>query len=210
MKNVKAPVAVEEIALECGSAGFLVVTVALRLVLVIPEKKPSLKTIKHLLVEIVPVAIVPGATMGLPRSKAHPAEISLNMNIHFTTFPKKSIVQQTILPLARLESIQRRSHLAALVFADHVVATPILLDGSSTLGTLLGVCRDPVARLAVVVALLDPLLDEVAPDGVVPVLAASEAEGVTTGALHWPRLHMLHLYCVAAVRTRAPTEQPLI
>jgi len=157
LQVVHVSVAVEEVALEGGSAGLLVVTVALRLVLVIP------------------VAVVPGATMGLPGSKAHPAEIGL----------------------------------AALVFADHVVAPSILLDGSSTLWALLGVRRDPVARLAVVVALLDPLLDEVAPDGVVPVLAAGEAEGVTTGALHRPRLHMLHLYCVAAVRTRTPTEQPV-
>ena len=34
------PVAVEEVALEGGSAGLLVVTVALRLVLVIPETYP--------------------------------------------------------------------------------------------------------------------------------------------------------------------------
>ena len=89
-----------------------------------------------------------------------------------------------------------------------MVASSILLNGGSTLWTLLGVCRDPVARLAVVVALLDPLLDEVAPDGVVPVLAAGEAEGVAAGALHWLRLNMLHLDRVAAVRTRAPAQQP--
>ena len=89
-----------------------------------------------------------------------------------------------------------------------MVASPILLNGGSTLGTLLRVCRDPVARLAVVVALLDPLLDEVASDGVVPVLAAGEAEGVAAGALHWLRLNMLHLDRVAAVGARAPAQQP--
>ena len=74
------PVAVEEVALEGLSARLLVVTVALRLVLVIPEfghtqlNESSLQ--KHF-VEIPPVAVVPGATMGLPGSKAHPAEISL-------------------------------------------------------------------------------------------------------------------------------------
>ena len=90
-----------------------------------------------------------------------------------------------------------------------MVAPSILLDGSSTLGTLLGVCRDPVARLTVVVAFLDPLLDEVASDRVVPVLAAGKAEGVAAGALHWPRLHVLHLHRVAAVWTGTPAEQPV-
>ena len=89
-----------------------------------------------------------------------------------------------------------------------MVAPSILLDGSSTLWTLLGVRRDPVARLTVVVALLDPLLYEVASDRVVPVLAAGKAEGVAAGALHWPRLHVLHLHRVAAVGTRAPAQQP--
>lgn len=60
--------------------------------------------------------------------------------------------------------------LAGLVLADHVVATSILLYGSSTLWALLGVGRDPVTGLTVVIALLDPLLDEVAPHRVVPVL----------------------------------------
>ena len=44
-----------------------------------------------------------------------------------------------------------------------MIATSILLDGGSALWTLLGVGGDPVAGLAVVVALLDPLLDEVTP-----------------------------------------------
>ena len=97
------------------------------------------------------------------------------------------------------------AYLAALIFADHVVATPILLNGRSALGTLLGVCRDPVAGLAVVITFLDPLLDKVASDRVVPVLTAGKAEGVATGAFHRPWLNMLHLHCIAAVWTRAPT-----
>ena len=60
--------------------------------------------------------------------------------------------------------------LAGLVLANHMVATSILLYGSSTLWALLGVGRDPVAGLTVVITLLDPLLDEVAPHRVVPVL----------------------------------------
>ena len=73
--------------------------------------------------------------------------------------------------------------LASLVLADHVVAAPVLLYGGVAGGALLGVGRDPVARLAVVVTLLDPLLDQVAADGVMPVLAALEAEQVATPAL---------------------------
>ena len=43
-----------------------------------------------------------------------------------------------------------------------MVATSVLFDGSAALGALLRVGRDPVGRLGVVVALLDPLLDQVA------------------------------------------------
>ena len=50
--------------------------------------------------------------------------------------------------------------LAALVLALHVVATPVLLDCGAALWTLLRVRRQPVACLAVVLALLQPLLDQ--------------------------------------------------
>ena len=116
--------------------------------------------------------------------------------------------------------------LASLVLADHVVAAPVLLYGGVTLrntilvlllvqdrpayrGTLLGVGRDPVAGLAVVVTFLDPFLDEMTADGVVPVLAALEAEDVAAATLDWPRLHVAHLDGVAAVRAGAPGEQPV-
>ena len=72
-----------------------------------------------------------------------------------------------------------------------MIASPILLNGGSTLGTLLGVCRDPVARLTVIVTLLDPLLDKVTADGVMPVFAAVEAEAVTAPALDRLGVHML-------------------
>ena len=54
-------------------------------------------------------------------------------------------------------------HLAGLVLAYHVVAASVLLNGGATLGTLLGVSGYPVASFAVVVTLLDPLLDQVTP-----------------------------------------------
>ena len=44
--------------------------------------------------------------------------------------------------------------LAALVLALHVVAAAVLLDGGATLGTLLRVRRQPIAGLAVILALL--------------------------------------------------------
>ena len=44
--------------------------------------------------------------------------------------------------------------LAALVLAFHVVAAPVLLDSGAALGTLLRVRRQPIAGLAVVLALL--------------------------------------------------------
>ena len=50
--------------------------------------------------------------------------------------------------------------LAALVLALHVVAAPVLLDGGAALGTLLRVRRQPIARLAVILTLLQPLLDQ--------------------------------------------------
>ena len=48
-----------------------------------------------------------------------------------------------------------------------------------------------------------------AADGVVPVLAALEAEDVSTPALDWPGLHVTDLDGVAAVRTGAPGQEPV-
>ena len=81
--------------------------------------------------------------------------------------------------------------LAGLVLANHVVAAAVLLNGGAALGALLGVSGDPVARLAVVIALLDPFLDQVTPDWVMPVFTAVEAEAVTAPALDRIGVHML-------------------
>ena len=97
--------------------------------------------------------------------------------------------------------------LAGLVLADHVIAAAVLLDGGLALGALLGVGVDPVGRLGVVVALLDPLADERAPHRVVPVLAAGEAERVAALALDRPRVHVAHARRVVAVGRRAPPHQ---
>ena len=88
-----------------------------------------------------------------------------------------------------------------------MVAAAVLLDGGLALGALLGVGVDPVGRLGVVVALLDPLADERALDRVVPVLAAREAEHVAALALDRPRVHVAHARRVVAVGRRAPAHQ---
>ena len=44
---------------------------------------------------------------------------------------------------------------------------------------------------------------------VVPVLAALEAEDVSTPALDWPGLHVTDLDGVAAVRAGAPGQEPV-
>ena len=55
---------------------------------------------------------------------------------------------------------------------------------------------DPVAGLAVVVTLLDPLLEEDTGDGVVQVLAAAEAEGVIALTLDWLSFNILRKYII--------------
>ena len=98
--------------------------------------------------------------------------------------------------------------LAALVLAFHVVAAPILLNSGAALGTLLRVRRQPVARLAVVLALLQPFLDQDAvhllgktcinkfqpryadADRFMPVFSTAKAERVSTVACHQVRLRL--------------------
>lgn len=72
--------------------------------------------------------------------------------------------------------------LVAALAAGHVVAASVLLDSAGALGAFLGVGRDPVGRLGVVFALLDPQLDQRADGGAVGGLAAAKAEGVAAGA----------------------------
>ena len=90
--------------------------------------------------------------MRLPGAQADPAEVSPTG----LKEREQSISQSSFFYLIPLP--------AHLVLADHVVAPAILLDGGAALGALLGVSGDPVGRFAVIVALLDPHLDEVAPE----------------------------------------------
>ena len=122
------------------------------------------------LVEVV--AVVPGGTVGLPRSKAHPAKVVL----------------------------------ARQVLANHVVAATVLLDDGLALGTLLGVGRNPIASLGVIVALFDPQLDEFASHRVVPVLQAGETEHVATSTLDGLRLQGGGLDSIVTVGGRTPLQ----
>lgn len=56
---------------------------------------------------------------------------------------------------------------------------------------------------------LDPLLEKMALDGVVPVLPAGEAEGVAALALDGLLFHVLHLDGVIAVGRGTPAEQAI-
>ena len=64
----------------------------------------------------------------------------------------------------------------ALILADHVIASAVLFYGHVALGTLLGVGRDPVRSLRVIIVLLEPLLQPFALDRIVPKLATAKAE----------------------------------
>ena len=82
-----------------------------------------------------------------------------------SAFPTLELLPVTVVPGGCVwspgsEADPAEVGLAALVLAFHVVATPVLLDSGAALGTLLRVCRQPVARLTVVLALLQPLLDQ--------------------------------------------------
>lgn len=90
-----------------------------------------------------------------------------------------------------------------------MVTAAVLLDRDVTLGALLGVCRDPVGRLRVVVALFDPLPQQTALHRIVPVLAALEAEHVVTLAGDRTRIDVLHLDRVVAVGRRAPAQESI-
>ena len=93
-----------------------------------------------------------------------------------------------------------------LILAYHVIAAAVLLDGDVTLGTLFGVGRYPVGRLRVVVALLDPLLEPLALDRIVPLLTAAEAEDVRAVGLDRLGVEVVHL---DGVWRRTLAHQPI-
>jgi len=90
-----------------------------------------------------------------------------------------------------------------------VIATAIFFYCHITFRAFLGVSSNPVGRFRVVIALLDPALEQRASHWVVPVLAALEAECVHALACDGSRLHVLHLDGVVAVWARTPPQQPV-
>lgn len=96
---------------------------------------------------------------------------------------------------------------AVLVLADHVIATTVLFDRHEALRALLRVRRDPVGRLAVVVALLLPLLQQLALNRLVPLVGALEAEHRLAGALDRLTVQVADLDYGGALRLRAPAQQ---
>lgn len=120
-----------------------------------------------------------------------------------------AVIPRTPVGLPWSQAHPAEVRLAVLVLADHVVAAAVLLDGDVAARALFRVGRDPVARLRVVVALLDPLFNQLTLDRVVPVLATTEAERVAALARHPVRLNVLHLDGIVAVRRRTPSKQSI-
>lgn len=163
-----------ELGLEAQRLHVVHVAVAVEQVALQRRPRPLLSVASCLrFVFIVPVTVVPAATVRFPGPEADPAEVCL----------------------------------AVLVLAHHVVAATVLLDRHVAFWALLRVCRYPVGRFRIVVTFLDPLPEQAAAHGVVPVLPAGEAERVSAAARHRRRLHVGHLDGVAAVRGRTPAQQ---
>lgn len=70
----------------------------------------------------------------------------------------------------------------------------------------LRVSSDPVGGFRVIVALLDPTLEEVALNWVMPVLTTVEAEHLTALAHDGPGIWVLHLDRIVAVGVWTPTQ----
>jgi hypothetical protein len=97
--------------------------------------------------------------------------------------------------------------LAGFFFARHVVATSILFDRRQTLGTVLGVGRDPIGSLRIVFALLDPFLQHVTVHRFVPLTNATETKMISTVADNQPGVRMGHLDGLGAARSRTPFDE---
>ena len=94
-----------------------------------------------------------------------------------------------------------------LVLADHVVAATVLFNRHEALRTLLGVRRNPIGGLAVIVALLFPFLEQLALDRFVPLIGALEAEDGPAGALHRLTVLVAHFDHSGALRFWTPSQQ---
>merc|ERR1712093_872009 len=111
------------------------------------------------------------------------------------------------------------AELVLALLACHVIAAAVLLDGRLALRALLRVGVDPVCGLRVVLALLDPQLDDVADQGlVVLVAAAAEAEFVVAATAldsRDDRVERLGSHPgtsdgMLAIRVRAPSQRRIV
>lgn len=85
-----------------------------------------------------------------------------------------------------------------------MIASSVLFNGHFALGTFLRVGRYPVGRLRVIVALLDPFLQQATLHRIVPILTALKAEHVTAFAHDGLCLDVRHLDGVRAVGRGTP------
>ena len=98
---------------------------------------------------------------------------------------------------------------AGLVLANHVITATILLNGGSTSWAFFGICRYPIGRLGIVVTLLDPFLDQMTTDWIMPILRTCKTKGMATAAFDWPSLNVRHFDCIAAIGSRAPSHKTI-
>eukprot|EP00053_Salpingoeca_punica_P013055 m.117559 g.117559 ORF g.117559 m.117559 type:complete len:547 (-) comp16100_c1_seq2:152-1792(-) len=98
---------------------------------------------------------------------------------------------------------------AAAVVAGHVVAAAVLLDGALAFGADFRVGRNPVGRLAVVGALLQPHQQHLALEGRVRRLQAAEAEVEAARAAHGLGLDDAETHGVFAAGARTPLDVPI-
>lgn len=133
-------------------------------------------------VEQVPLQVFPGLLLPLP------GLLGRILIIAVAIIPRRTVW------LPRTQADPTEIVLAGKILADHVVAAPVLFYGGLALGTLFGVGRDPVARFGVVVAFLDPHLDQVAPHWIVPVFGARKTKVMAASTLHHPGIRHQKLH----------------
>lgn len=146
---------------------------------------------------VVAIARIPAGAVRAPWAKAHPAELEAARDVL-----ARHMVATTILFNGNLKHhIALILPLAQSMFATHDHRAYLAL------WAVLCICVQPIGRLAVIVALLQPFLQEIAADGIVPGMGTKEAERVAAVAGDRARLCMRHFDDTAAVRSRAPLQQ---
>jgi hypothetical protein len=87
----------------------------------------------------------------------------------------------------------------ALNCSYHVIATTIFFNGDVTLGTFFSVGCNPIRCLRIIITFLNPLAQESALHGIVPLFSTFEAKDMPAFASHGSSIDILNLYGVAAV-----------